>query len=340
MRRRLGALDGDEARLRVRPDLRGGACRALGQQVAQPPAAEGRRLQRGEHGVRVAPAQRQPVGVGVGEDAVLVTLDGPGDGGAGADGVQPVIIAESVGLGDGGEVAHVAVGAEGGDGLVFGAAQLALHRELAFAFDFALAAHHAGVAGVAADQDRLRQPLAGDFLGVFEVPTPVISCRQAAGELLAEHHAGGAKLAQLLHAAVGLELGGAQGGYRLDALGVGVGGALRAAHGNRLEVLGAHDRAQSGTAGGSISHIDDGGGAHQVLTGGPAAGHFDLAVAQILAQACLRIPRAQAPQVRRVAQLGLAVLDPQVDGVRRLAQEDDAVKAGVLQLGREEAAGL
>ncbi len=44
--------------------------------------------------------------------------------------------------------------------------------------------------------------------------------------------------------------------------------------------------------------------------------------------------------MRGIAQLGLAVFDPQVHGLGRFAGDHDPVEAGKLQLGRPEAAGL
>ena len=64
----------------------------------------------------------------------------------------------------------------------------------------------------------------------------------------------------------------------------------------------------------------------------------DVRVLQLLADQLRGLERAQAPEVRGVADLHLVVVDPQIDQLRGLAANDHLVVAGVLQLRSPEAA--
>jgi len=50
-------------------------------------------------------------------------------------------------------------------------------------------------------------------------------------------------------------------------------------------------------------------------------------------QEILHVPRELAPEVGGIPELDLAIHDPEVYGLGRLASHDDAVEAGVFQLG-------
>ena len=114
--------------------------------------------------------------------------------------------------------------------------------------------------------------------------------------------------------------------------------ALRAAHGDRLQVLRAHHRADAGAAGGAMQVVDDGGEQHPRLAGAPDAGNADQRILVLLLEDRLGVPGALAPDLVGGEQLRLVVLDVQVDRLRRLALEDDHVPAGEAQLGAEIAA--
>jgi hypothetical protein len=73
---------------------------------------------------------------------------------------------------------------------------------------------------------------------------------------------------------------------------------------------------------------------------GPQHAHLDLVFAQFFPDARLRLPGTQPPQTRRVAQFSLPIVEPEIDRLCCLAQNDDAVETGVFHLRREEAARL
>ena len=129
-------------------------------------------------------------------------------------------------------------------------------------------------------------------------------------------------------------------GVLADELGVGHLELQLAADGDGLQVLRAHHRAHARSAGGVLEVVDDAGVADQVLAARADLRGPDALVAKLRADRLLGLERVQAPEVRGVAQLGLAVVDPEVDRLRRLALEDDRVEAGVLELGAEEAADV
>jgi hypothetical protein len=56
----------------------------------------------------------------------------------------------------------------------------------------------------------------------------------------------------------------------------------------------------------------------------------DALIAQLLTDTVLYVGGELVPQVRRVAQIDLAIVYPQVDGTLGLAVKDDAIKAGEL----------
>ncbi len=116
--------------------------------------------------------------------------------------------------------------------------------------------------------------------------------------------------------------------------------AVRAADGHRLEELGAHHRAHAGAAIGSVAHVDDRGEADEPLARRTDRGYLDPRVAQLGPDRVDGLRRRPTPQVTGGAQLGLAVVDPQVDRLGGAATDDDSGEAGEAELGGEEAAAL
>ena len=123
--------------------------------------------------------------------------------------------------------------------------------------------------------------------------SPVAS-RQPTIFVLRTENAGGAKLSQAGDVRI-LEILGAPAGQFGQCLPVSDLGALVAADGNRLEVLGAHDRAHARTPGGPIAHTDDGCKSNEVLAGWPALQDLDLGVAQLLLDRRLGLAGHLAP---------------------------------------------
>ena len=73
---------------------------------------------------------------------------------------------------------------------------------------------------------------------------------------------------------------------------------------------------------------------------GPAWATWILSSPSSALRSVVDLGRGLAPQVTGGAQLGLAVVEPQVDGLRRPSGDDEPDEAGEAQLGREEAACL
>jgi len=106
---------------------------------------------------------------------------------------------------------------------------------------------------------------------------------------------------------------------------------------DRLEPLGAHDRAHAAAAPGAALVVDDAGDACQLLprlADGGDLGHAAVA----LLEDVLYLVGVLAPEVGGVEQAGLAVLDIEVDRAFGAAGEEKAVVAGELGVGPHGAA--
>ncbi len=293
----------------------GGAPGAVGQDVPDP-LPRGEHLGQAHHGGRIAEWSRE-ADLRLGQHAVREAVHDPGDRRPGSDRVEPVLVADLVGQRDRMEVVHAAVGTEDGRRLVFRAAVALLHRPaLPLRLDGALAAHRARIAGLPRREDRRGHRLAGDRLVAIELAGVVVEGRQAAGGVLALQHALGPVRAQAEDVGVIGDLGGAPPGELAQGLDVGHRHLpVRAAHHDRLEVLGAHDGAHAGSAIRPVAHADDRGQADALLAGRSDRRHLDLRVVELLFEQIGGRGRGLAPQVARRPQLGLAIVDPQVDGL-------------------------
>ena len=112
--------------------------------------------------------------------------------------------------------------------------------------------------------------------------------------------------------------------------------AARAAHGNALDLLGAHDRAHTGAAG--VAHAcDQAGHVDQVFTGRSDGGHIKLRAAGLgdgrVGRKC-----ALAPQIGGILDGDLVVFDLQVHGCGALPFQNDGVVSGKLDVMRDVAA--
>ena len=114
--------------------------------------------------------------------------------------------------------------------------------------------------------------------------------------------------------------------------------AARAAQGDRLQVLGAHDRAHPGAARGAVQVVHDAGEADEILPGRADAGDDRVRHAEFRAQLFLRLPNRLAPQVRGIPDFDPVVVDPDVRRGFRLALQNEQVVAGEFHLGSPEAA--
>ncbi len=317
----------------------GGAGRAVGQHGAEP-LTPGDLFQQRQHGVGVAEPEIQPIRFLFGEEPMLVSIHGPGDGGSGAYGVQPVPSADLVGLGDGFQVVDAAVGAEGGQGLVLRPAEPRVHREsVAFDLHHALATDHACVARFPFLQDRFGHSLAADLFGPFEIPAAVVERWKPAPLVLAGYDLGGAEEPHAVDVRI-LEVLRAPSGQFRELLRVRGRRFLPAGDHHRLQVLAPHDRAHAGPAVGAAGIAHDVRQQRHFLPRRADLHHVEFLGAQLLPQGVLHFPRFLAPEVGGVTELRLAVLDPEVDWLRRSALHHDGVEPGGFHLGREISAGL
>ena len=109
----------------------------------------------------------------------------------------------------------------------------------------------------------------------------------------------------------------------------------------RFEVLGSHQRAHAGTPGRAPVVGHDRSVRHALFAGQTDARHARLRLADLALDDTLRLVGiGLAPQVRSVAQLGLAVVNPEVH--RRIGAPGDehAVVAGVAQFRAHKAADV
>ena len=239
------------------------------------------------------------------------------------------------------QVSDAAVGAEGGQRLVLRAAVERIHPgALIFGLDHAFAANRAGVAGIVVFEDRVGHGLTGQRLSPRKGSARPVACRQPAHRILKHEHAGGAVVLHSLHVREVRERAGGLARQLRHRLLIRDVDLAVAAHHDRLQVLAAHHRAHTGAAVCAVGHVDDARQSREALARGADLRHLDLGVAQFLLDRRLRIAGNLAPQVRRVAQLGLAVMHPQVDRLGAAAGEHNAVEAGELEFSGPEASRL
>ena len=206
--------------------------------------------------------------------------------------------------------------------------------------DDPLALDHARVAGVPLLQEGLGERRAVDRPGVLEGPLVVVPRRQPAHLVLDGEHAGRAELAEPADAGVRLLQGLEALGQLAELLRIRRLRRLAPAHDDRLEALGAHHRAHARAAVGAVDHVHDRGEAHAVLARRADLRDLGLRIADLLLEEAVDVGRDLAPEVPGGPELGPAVVEPEVDGRRRLAREDERVGARGAHLGGEEAAAL
>jgi hypothetical protein len=112
-----------------------------------------------------------------------------------------------------------------------------------------------------------------------------------------------------------------------------------AADGDGFEVLRTHYGAQPGPAHGAsiLSIHHDRGEAHELLAGRADACHSRLLAAppclpDLVTHPIVRLERIPAPQVCRLAQLDLTVVDPEINGPLGPAAYDEGVETSLLEV--------
>ena len=210
----------------------------------------------------------------------------------------------------------------------------------------ALAADGAGEARPVRHQIRravgtahLRHRVGAQVAGALELHVLVVAGRQAAEGL---GHVDHGERTRAREVGAGLARGKRAGGL-LHGAGEGVivvhRDAPGAAHRDGLQVLRSHDGTDAGAPGRPVEIVHHAGVAVQVLPCPADGGDPDRAVLMTRLDRGLGIPDRLAPdEAFGVDQLGVVVLDVEVDRARRAALADHHVPAGELQLAPEVAA--
>ena len=311
---RLQALDvASEVHGTLAEFLRGLA-HTLTQQPAEAAFALAELLCGLDHGRRVAPDHLDAVGVFLGEQTLLIALEGPRHGGARGDGVEAVPVAEVASVGHRFEVVDHGHGAERTEGLILG--PWAFERVRPF-LDVHRSATGDGTA-VAADrlgQDRLRHLGAADreaaVLPLADLP--VLDGDVARVPCAIEHHSCAVgresrpplvdrPLAVAAHLA---RLGG-------ELVSIGQGEVHGAPHRDGLQLFGAEHRAVAPAAGSASVVVDEASHVRHGFACRADTGYASSALTHFLLNQLLGLEAVPAPQVLRVANLNVAVADPKV----------------------------
>ena len=181
-----------------------------------------------------------------------------------------------------------------------------------------------------------------NLAGILKLHIAVVTCRQRAHfvDHVHQHLRTVSRQALASHGVVGQHFFGR--GRRRQECGkvTNPGNALGAANRHRLEIFRAHHRTDAGAASRTMQIIDDAGVKHTVLTGAANRANPGQRILMQTLDGFLGFPAALAPQVRRIAQLGLVVFQREINRFRGFALENNHVPAGVLQLGAKETAGI
>ena len=180
-----------------------------------------------------------------------------------------------------------------------------------------------------------------DLVGALELDIAVVACRQAAERLGDIEHRDGALLGQAGAVVAWVELGPRRRDSGMKGVGILDLDARRAAHGNCLQILRAHHRADAGAPGGAVEIIDDAGIARELFAGAPDRGDADARILVTFLDARFGLPHRLAPdETLCVQQLGLVILDVEIDRLFGFAGDHDHVPAGEAQLAAPIAARI
>jgi hypothetical protein len=282
------------------------------------------RLDGGQH--RLAMAESQPQPRSRGPEAAFGGFDRPREGPPGANRVQAVAVAQPGGLDHDIRVADAAERSEGKQRFVFEPLFTAARREQSFALN------RAGRAPVPPAEMARGERLAAQRVrsferGLLEVP------RRQRPKPVEDRQVGDRADASILvgertEAATPQALR-----DRIDTSSVGDRRGLVAGHGNGLQVLRAHDRANP-SAPGVPAFVTNGREADAVLTGDPDGCDAD-PPAHFIAYPGLRICRSLAAKLRPIPHLDAIALNVQVHERRRRPGNHQGVQAKPLQFQRE-----
>ena len=175
---------------------------------------------------------------------------------------------------------------------------------------------------------------------VFELDIPEIPGRQGTVDIGGIHHGDGAITGKGFTPGVFAHgLGGAR-RYLHECFRIRHAEAFCAPDGDGLEVFRPHYRAYTRAAGRPVHVVDHTGIPATVFGTGPYRGNVDQRVLVRLFDCFFSLPDGPAPQMVGGQQADPFVFDMEVDGLRRLALQDEQVVPCELEFGAELAAGI
>ncbi len=273
-----------------------------------------------------------------GEDAALEQLAGQRDGTASADGVHAVDVAQVTSVDDPLQVAHHGQRTQCTQRLVL----RAIHpvQSIARGSGLAPASDGTTIAGGTLVQVVFRKQHTREVARLLPLPLLVVADGHVAVHQQYIHAAGGTSHLERQGRQILVLLSDDLPHHGFDSIGIGQGYLGLSAHGDGLEVLGAHDGAHAGPAGGTPVVVHDGGHLDQILARQADAGHTGLRLAEGRPHPLLRLVRVAAPQIGRIVQFGAALNDREPHRPGSLAGYDDPVVSGETDLRPDEAAGV
>ncbi len=290
-----------------------------------------------DHRLGVAKVQLQPVGPLLAEQPLLVALHGEGDHHPRGDGVQAVGVADLVGHADGTQIIDATVGAKRAHRLVFGSAVLGVDLVLVVInLDDTLAVDGAGIAAAAINGDSIAESDAIDLGRPLELA--ILKVARGQSPHLVEAREAGVRALIVRAPGQVLPVGRHPAAQLTDLFLIGHRHTGLATGHDRLEVFRAHHRADARPPGGMLDVIDDARIAHELFAARPDHGHPGTPFTQLFGNRLLGLEGRLAPEVLRGAQLCLTVVDPQVDGLVRLALHHHGIETRLFHLGAEKAA--
>ena len=275
--------------------------------------------------------------------ADLVEFHRRGNGGAEGNGIYPVLVADEIGVGQRIDVVHPGIRTQRPGRLVFQAARcapvlrLVLNGEMA-AVDGGDAPAGDGAAettrvgdqvGLAVAFPRLVHGLSGNLACALELHFAHVAGRHGADLVDDVHQHLGAVGGQSLsgNRVLGQDLLAGIDRLHECARILDVAYALGASHGNGLQVLGGHDRADAGAAGRAVQVVDDRRVQATLLRGAAHGGDAQQRVLVFLVQPLIRRPDRLPPDIIGRGNFDLVIFHVQVHGTRRFAFKDDHVVA-------------
>ncbi|OPY93153.1 MAG: hypothetical protein A4E73_00409 [Syntrophaceae bacterium PtaU1.Bin231] len=335
---KLEPFDMDRIFLRSPADLLRGTLDPLREKLPESLPA-GDPFHHRDHRLGVAETQVQTAGIRFGQDPPFVTFHGERNADARRNRVNAVSRADLVGFHQSHDVVDPAVRTEGGDGLVLGAAVADVHGNRPLDLHHPLAPDGTGKTGLPPFHIPLFEHVLGADPRDFRKGTALkVPHRQVSGDFVigdggARAHldvAGRLRVVILPHPLRQFQ------DLRL---------VRRLRHslppdGDSLQLLRPHNGAQTGPAGEMTDVVRNAGEKDEFLAARTDQGRLDPIATQFRLDRLIRFRDFLSPNAGSVPYLAGAVVDPDIDGRRRCALDDDGIVSGALEFRAPESAGL